>query len=134
MNENKELQQQISMLEMRNLRDSIDNWEFDYQKFLTGVDNEIKKELSTITVEPSRMVRPLEWVNNVASTILGDFVVGANNRGCWYSLREHISVDEIYIVYYDTIEDAKNAAEAHYQDVILRCLKLSTHNPRVGAY
>ncbi len=137
MSKNKELQQQIAMLKVRNLMldkefaiccankdiHCYDNWQFDYQSFITKVNDEIKKELSNLTIAPTPEVKPLEWVDNVASTILGDFIVGTNNVSCWYALQEDIRNDAIYIVHYDTIEKAKQAAEAHYRDVILGCLK-----------
>lgn len=137
MSENKELQQQIAMLRIRNLMldkeflmccankdiHCYDSWQFDYNNSITMISAEIEKELSNLTVAQTPEVQPLKWVDNVASTIVGDFIVGANNGGWWYALQEYIRNDGVYIVHYDTIEKAKQAAEAHYREVILGCLK-----------
>lgn len=105
-------------LSERSIKDIIINFLRTHIQWVTKEEISIRGD--TLPTEPLPAVRTLEWVDNVAHTILGDFRVGSSSCGgsYWYSFS-----GARYNVKYHTVDDAKEAAEAHYMGLILGLLE-----------
>ncbi len=62
-------------------------------------------------------IKPLEWQQissdlHRANNPIGQYLIGDTNKGFWF-----------YEKYYQALDEAKAAAEAHYREQLERCLE-----------